>query len=143
MNSCVVCDAITGAVTLPGGPLEVDEFVQVYHASSPDHASVYPGYLLVAPLRHADDFAALTPDEAASVGRAITRWSRALRDVGATRVYVAAIGHGVAHLHVHVVPRWAETPAEVRWHEVDEWPGGRRVNLAELEVFVESLRAVG
>ncbi len=143
MNSCVICDALSRADAVPGGPLEVGELVQVYHSSPPEGATIYPGHLMVVPHRHADDFAALTPDEPASVGRAITRWSRALKDLGATRVYVATIGHVVAHLHVHLVPRWVETPAEVRWHEVDEWPGGRRVNYAELEIFVEALRAVG
>lgn len=47
MNSCVVCDAVTGAVRVPGGPLEVGELVQVYHASPPEGATVCPGHLMV------------------------------------------------------------------------------------------------
>ena len=55
-------------------------------------------------------------------------------------VYVATIGHSVEHLHVHLLPRWPETPPEVPWHSVDDWSGARRVTFNEAATFVAQLK---
>jgi histidine triad (HIT) family protein len=46
-------------------------------------------------------------------------------EAGAEHVYSAVVGHRVAHLHVHLIPRYPGTPAELEWHQVTDWPGGR------------------
>ena len=71
----------------------------------------------------------------------MSRLSKALQRLGARRVYVAVIGHDVPHLHVHLIPRWPETPADVSWLAVDEWPGARRGSFEEAAEFVGNLRA--
>jgi diadenosine tetraphosphate (Ap4A) HIT family hydrolase len=57
-------------------------------------------------------------------------------------VYVATVGHGVEHLHVHLLARWPDAPDEVACHAVDEWEGARRGAAADVESTVESLRAL-
>ena len=92
----------------------------------PLSGSSYLGHLLVTPRRHCADFAGLERAEAEAVGAVIATCSAALKALGAERVYLATIGHGVDHLHVHLLPRWPGTPDEVPWHRVDEWEGATR-----------------
>ena len=108
----------------------------------PRGGGVYLGHLLVTPRRHCPDFAALARTEAGAVGAAIADCSRALKKLGAERVYVATVGHGIDHLHVHVLARWPGTPEEVPWHGVDEWEGAARGGPAEIEQIVASLRTL-
>ena len=140
MEECLICQEIAGTVAVPGGQLPTSPEVAAIHVPPLNAESVYLGYLMVCPRRHAEDFAALSSEEAAAVGVEIGRWSQALRGAGAERVYVAVVGHHVAHLHVHLLPRWPETPADVAWHAVDEWPGARRGGFEEAASFAIQLR---
>jgi ATP adenylyltransferase len=72
-----------------------------------------PGHLMVIPLTHTDDYAALSREETMEIADLTQRCIRALRDavhchgvnVGMNLGTVA--GAGIAdHLHQHVVPRW-------------------------------------
>lgn len=85
-------------------------------------------------------FSGLTDDEAAGVGRALARWSRALERSGAEHVYVHRIVHAVPHLHVHLVPRWVGTPPDIPWTQVDEWDGARRGTFEHAAAVTEELR---
>jgi diadenosine tetraphosphate (Ap4A) HIT family hydrolase len=65
-----------------------------------------------------------TRDRCYRVGWWCTRASRALRDVaGAEHFYAAVIGDGVAHLQVHLLPRYPGTPREYWWDRVDGLAG--------------------
>ncbi|MDX6326601.1 MAG: histidine triad family protein [Nocardioidaceae bacterium] len=130
-------------VPVPGGHLLVDESVVAFHLPPwpPPAHDVFQGYLMVTSRRHVPDMAGLTEDEAAAVGVAVSRLSRALKDLGAQRVYLAVIGDGVPHLHVHLVPRWPGTPAEVPWTEVDQWEGARRGSFEQAAELTGRLRA--
>jgi histidine triad (HIT) family protein len=84
----------------------------------------------------------LTDAEARSVGWWSTRASRALRDVcRAEHVYAAVFGDAVPHLHVHLLPRFADTPREYWGVRVNRWPQARRGSTAEIEALVGELRA--
>jgi histidine triad (HIT) family protein len=121
--------------------LEESELVCMFHPPIVKPATdVFAGYLFVAPRRPAPGFADLTDAESVSMGRALTRWSKALERAGAEQVYVLRIGDHVPHLHVHLVPRWAGTPDDVAWTRVDEWPGARRGDLALAIDVVAQLR---
>jgi len=141
MTDCLVCQEISGEVQVPGGYLHSDNRTLVFHAPPVRSAKVYPGHLLVTSRRHALDYADLSDEEAGSVGRETSRWSRALKGLGANRVYAAAVGHGCPHLHVNLLARWPETPDDVPWYSVDDWSGAARVSFDEASALSLRLRA--
>jgi len=143
---CFVCRKHRHRGSLvPGGPVAEDDLVLVSHIVTPDAlgrdgTTAYLGHLFVEPLRHAPGLADLTEPEAQSVGLWCTRASQALREVaGAEHVYAAVIGDGVPHLHVHLLPRFPDTPRAYWWTRVDEWPEARRGGVEEIGVLVSEL----
>jgi diadenosine tetraphosphate (Ap4A) HIT family hydrolase len=56
-------------------------------------------------------------------------------------VYAAVIGHGIPHVHLHLIPRHPGTPREFWWTRVDEWPGAPRGNSDAAAALVARLRA--
>jgi histidine triad (HIT) family protein len=141
-DGCLVCREVAGEVELPGGPLYEDDLVVVTHMPPlPDRPSPYLGHLQVVPRRHVPGLDGLTDAEAAALGLAVARASRALRArEGVERIYSAVIGHGVDHLHVHVFPRYAGTPPDVPWFAVDDWEGGPHGGAPEIAAVVADLR---
>ncbi len=140
MKDCLVCQEISGEIVVPGELLHAGKLTVVFHVPPLNTDSVHLGYLMVSPRRHVEDFAGVTTEEAASVGVEISRWSKTLKDAGAERVYVAVVGHDVAHLHVHLIPRWPGTPTDIAWHAVDEWAGARRGDFNDASSFASRLR---
>lgn len=115
---------------MPGGSVAADDLVVVSHVSprAPGVTGglVYLGHLIVEPRRHAAGWEDLTAAEAAAIGTWCARAARALRTAtDAERVYSAVIGHGVPHLHIHLFPRYPQTPPEYEWHRVSTWPGAQ------------------
>ena len=141
-SECLVCREQRGDVVLPGGFLINDDSVVAFHCPPlPGAETPYLGYLFVTSRRHVPSFAELEPDEAAAIGAAMGVLSAALKSEGAERVYVLTIGHAWPHLHVHLIPRWPETPAEVSWMNVDDWEGARRGDARDVEAMTLQLRS--
>jgi len=78
------------------------------------------GHTLVVPKREVAAFDALTPDEAASLFRAVRRVAAALVRALGTPHYNVSLNNGapagqvVFHVHVHVIPRWEGQPRAKR-----------------------------
>src|SRR4051794_22411253 len=145
MDGCYICTKHAAMAIVPGGEILADEHVVVSHLplTTPTScaASVYLGYLFVEPRRHVAELGELAPDEAAAVGRAVAAASGALqRSEGAEHVYAAVIGHGVEHLHVHLIARYPGTPREYWWTRVDEWPAAPRGDAVAVIALAERLR---
>jgi histidine triad (HIT) family protein len=141
---CLVCREQRGEVEVPGGFLWDDDLVVAFHVPplDDDRGKPYLGHLLVTTRRHVDHFGDLSDEEAERVGRIASRLARALREQhDATRVYSAVIGPRLPHFHLHLLPRYPETPPELRWIEVDEWEGARRGGRDEIAALVERLRS--
>ena len=141
-EDCLVCQEHRFEVPPPGGHLISTDEVVAFHLPPwpPPTRDVYLGYLMVTSRRHVAGFAELTDDEAAAIGRDMARLSRALKRLGAERVYSLTTGHGCPHLHVHLVPRWPRTPESVSWLEVDDWDGARRGNFDTAAEFAVQLQ---
>jgi diadenosine tetraphosphate (Ap4A) HIT family hydrolase len=108
-GSCLACDTIAGRVMPPGGVIFQNEHWLVDHAVSP---APLTGFLIIKTKRHVEDIADLTLSEHASLGEAMSRTTKALRDVMAPeRLYLASLGESVRHVHWLVVPRTAGLPA--------------------------------
>lgn len=75
------------------------------------------GWLVLVVRRHIASVAELTDSEAAELGPLIRDVSAALRlVVGCQKTYVAQFAEDPAHphVHVHVIPRYADQPADLR-----------------------------
>jgi histidine triad (HIT) family protein len=147
MSACFVCAKHRDMSSVPGGELASDEHVVVSHLplTTPDGSaeSVYLGHLVLEPRRHVRGLGDLTTEEGASLGRMAARASAALtQSEHAEHVYAAVIGHGVEHLHLHLLPRYPGTPREYWWVRVDDWPEAPRGGPAEIEALAERLRSV-
>nr|WP_193609081.1 HIT domain-containing protein [Nocardioides lijunqiniae] len=91
------------------------------------------GHLLVETDRHAPFVDSLTDEEAAAVGRAVRDAARALRaELDVDAVHAMVINTRLEHFHEHVIVRHRGTPAEIPWHQVDDWSGAPRGGPAEV-----------
>jgi diadenosine tetraphosphate (Ap4A) HIT family hydrolase len=74
-----------------------------------------PGWLVIAPLRHVEQWDALDPAELRELGPLVARVSSALRaETPTAKVYVSVFAEVLPHVHVHVVARPPDLPAEER-----------------------------
>lgn len=123
-----------------GGFVAEDELIVVTHVvPEPDRA--YLGHLVVEPRRHVAGLADLIADEAAALGHWATLGAKALKGAGAEHVYSAVIGHQVDHLHLHLIPRYPNTPREYWWLRLDEWPDAPMGTAADITRLVGELSA--
>ena len=79
--------------------------------------SALPGWLVLVPRNHVTAFADLSPDAADELGGLIRDLSVALQEVtGCVKTYLMqfAEAEGFGHLHIHLVPRAADLPAEFK-----------------------------
>lgn len=85
----------------------------------PDPAPL-PGWLLLDASRHLGGPIDFRPQEAAAWGGAVQAASRLVQDLtGCERVYAIAFGEGARHLHLHLIPRFAQEPASEAWRVAD------------------------
>ena len=73
-----------------------------------------PGHLMVCPYRHVADYTDLTHNEAGEIADLTQRAMRTIRNVSGAHGFNIGMNQGsvagagiAAHLHQHVVPRWA------------------------------------
>jgi diadenosine tetraphosphate (Ap4A) HIT family hydrolase len=138
---CLVCREISGAIAVPGGAIVEDELVFGFHVLDVEGTGepLYLGHAMVSPKRHAPGLADVTDEEAAALGVAVARISRALVAEGADHVFSAVIGTGVPHLHIHLLARYPDTPRDLPWTQVDEWDGARKGGYDEIAALVGRL----
>jgi diadenosine tetraphosphate (Ap4A) HIT family hydrolase len=111
-TGCPACDIVLDRRPVPGGVVWRGEGL-VLHAL--DGASPLPGWLVLTAERHCGALYDLDPTAAAALGPVAQRVMQAQRAVlGAEHVYAFAIGDVLHHFHLHLVPRYAATPARLR-----------------------------
>ena len=141
MPACDVCREIAGEIELPGGLLWDTELVVAFHVPPLNESRPMLGHVLITPRRHADTWADLTREEASHVGAAAATIGDALRAVtNAERLYSAVIGHHTPHFHLHLFPRYPNTPEEYSFLRVDEWEGSPSGGVEQITTFVADLR---
>jgi diadenosine tetraphosphate (Ap4A) HIT family hydrolase len=120
-DHCLSCDVVRGLIQPPGGLILGTDLWQLTHAIDPVPVV---GWLILQPLRHVESFAELTEAEAAEFGPLARRASAAVTEaLGLTKAYMAMFmeAHGFAHLHVHLIPRFADMPADRRGPDAFGW----------------------
>lgn len=109
---CAECAIVKGGI-LPRGRAVVRRGGFVVHPRGEDAA--VPGWMIVAPVRHVEQWDDLSSRELGEIGVLIGKVAAALRrETDAEKIYVNVFAEVLAHLHVHVVARTADVPAERR-----------------------------
>ncbi|GAA1863075.1 HIT domain-containing protein [Paeniglutamicibacter psychrophenolicus] len=101
------------------GPTRSDEDSLIIHRGKTAYVILNlfpynPGHLLICPYRHVPDYTDITAEETAEMAALAQKAMRVLRHVSRPTGFNLGMNQGVtggagiaAHLHQHVVPRWA------------------------------------
>lgn len=114
VDGCYACGAEARAGDLP---VREETWVESGWRLAHSFGGSLPGWFVLVTRRHVTSLDELTSQEAAALGPLLVRVSAALRDVlGCTKTYTAffAEAEGFAHLHIHLVPRMPDQPADRR-----------------------------
>ena len=110
---CYSCDQQAAGSPPPREDVVRTEHWRVVHAFN----STLPGWLILLPTRHLTAFTQLTPAAADELGGLVRRLSAALETVtGCVKTYLMQFSEaeGFSHLHLHLVPRAPDHPADAR-----------------------------
>jgi diadenosine tetraphosphate (Ap4A) HIT family hydrolase len=136
-TACTECELLRGERTAPGGILYREGGLALHMVTDP---SPLRGWLVLASERHARAWYDLEAAPLAALGPLAARVMAAQRAVlGAEHVYAFAIGDVLQHFHLHLVPRFADTPARLRGRGCFEARPGDALPEAEI---VSAARAV-
>jgi len=128
-------------LSVRGGIIHEDDLVYAGHLLPSDLIEVYLGYVMIEPKRHVTGLGELTNEEAAALGVLVNRLSRALKDSeGAEHVYSFVLGDEVPHLHIHLVPRYPDTPREYWGVRASQWPDAPRGGVDDITAVCDRLR---
>ncbi|MEJ7929162.1 HIT family protein [Ramlibacter sp. AN1015] len=123
-SPCALCDADGGRLVLRTPTL------RVVHAGE----AAFPGFYRVVWHAHVAEFSDLSPADRSLCMEAVVQTEQALRaHLGPDKVNLASLGNMVAHLHWHVVARFAwdtHFPAPVWAAAVREAPADALADLA-------------
>ena len=137
-HPCVACAIARGDLRPPGGVLWCGDGLLLHGLAG---ATPIAGWSVLTTARHARALDDLDAAELAAVGPAAARAMRAQRQaLGAEHVYAFALGDVLHHFHLHLVPRFADTPERLRGRRcLDAAPGEARP-AAEIEAGAEAVR---
>jgi len=111
-HPCLACRIVREEHRPPGGLLWRSGGFAVHALDGPTPLS---GWLVVTSEVHARAWSDLPEAELAALGGVTARAMRAQRQaLGAEHVYAFAIGDLLHHFHLHLVPRFADTPVRLR-----------------------------
>lgn len=139
---CLGCRKHLGDSSIPGGAIYENDLVCAGHAQTrKGQATAYSGYLMAGPKRHAMVLADLTDTEVQAPGLLVALVCRVLRDrKGVEHVHAFVLGDPVAHVHIHVVPRYPGAPRDYGGVRVDQWTGAPHAGPQKIAALCEELR---
>ncbi|MBD0384875.1 HIT family protein [Paenibacillus sedimenti] len=140
-QQCFICSKHKGEIEIPGGIIFEDDLVYIGHIGFDLNKDTYLGYIMIDIKRHVPTLADLTDAESQRLGFMITQISKALKkSEEAEHIYVQVIGDNVAHVHVHIIPRYPDTPKEFWGFKVSQYSLGRRGGKVEVEEICQRIR---
>ena len=110
---CIFCKIIAGEI--PAVTVLDEELVLAFMDINPSS----PGHMLVTPKKHAENIFEISESDLAAVIRGVKRCATAVKEAlkaeGVTVLQLngKASGQVVPHLHVHIMPRWANDGIKV------------------------------
>lgn len=111
-DACLACRVVRGEHRPPGGILWREGGLVLHALADPTPLA---GWMVLTSERHARAWYDLGDAELAALGPAAARVMRVQREaLGAEHVYALAIGDQLRHFHLHLVPRYGDTPQRLR-----------------------------
>jgi diadenosine tetraphosphate (Ap4A) HIT family hydrolase len=139
-DPCPACDILRGDRTVPGGILLRDGGFALHALADP---SPIRGWIVLTSERHARAWYDLEHAELAALGPLAARvMAVQRRALGAEHVYAFAIGDVLRHFHLHLVPRFADTPERLRGRRCFEARPEDLLPEAELAAAAEDVGAL-
>ena len=130
-QSCTACRIVRGALVPPGGILLRRSGLLLHAVAG---GTPLRGWLVLTSERHVRGWYDLDAAELGALGPLAARVMTAQRAaLGAEHVYAFAIGDEVRHFHLHLVPRYAETPERLRGRRCFEGEPEEMLPEAEVE----------
>jgi histidine triad (HIT) family protein len=115
MADCIFCKIVAGQI--PCTKVYEDATVLAFMDINP----ISPGHTLVIPKKHYEAIGEMSAEEAAALFRPVPSLAAAVKGaLGAEALNVLqnngrAAGQAVAHLHVHLIPRWTGDGLGFHW----------------------------
>ncbi len=141
-ESCFICQKHKGNITVPGGAIYEDDLVYIGHVHWGEEENTYLGYVMIDIKRHTPGLAELTEEEAKTFGLMASRVSRALKECeGAEHIYAFVSGNGAPHMHMHIIPRYSNTPEEF-WSptKIANWEGAPHGKAEQIRTVCERIQ---
>lgn len=120
-EACFISNKHAGKVKTAGVTIYEDDYVYVGHI---DGEKIYLGHIMIDLKRHVPTLGDMNMDEAKAFGIVMATVSKALMESEkAEHIYSLVSGNSVPHLHMHIVPRYPNTPEDY-WGPmaVYNWP---------------------
>ena len=138
MTDCGACLIVTNRSRPPGGVVvRTDGFV-VHGIDGP---SPVPGWIVITSERHVRGVYDFTPEEWTKVGPLIGKLMQLQKsELHAEHVYLFAIGDLLPHAHLHLVPRYADTPVHLRGRGAFDAKPNEMAEPSKIEAAVDELR---
>jgi diadenosine tetraphosphate (Ap4A) HIT family hydrolase len=138
-EQCTGCAIARGRHPTPGGVVRCESGFVLHAIADPSPIS---GWLVLTSERHARAWYDLAEDELAALGPLAARVMAAQRAaLGAEHVYAFAIGDVLRHFHLHLVPRFADTPERLRGRRCFEGRPEDMLGEAELAAAAAAVAA--
>ena len=132
-NSCIFCSIIAGDI--PSAQVYRDsDFVVIM-----DKYPINKGHTLVIPVKHYDTLLHMPPAEVGRLYAAVPAVAKAVVSAVGADGFNVGQNNGIAanqivpHVHVHVVPRFADDSPD------GKWPARRVADMKELATLAEKI----
>lgn len=136
---CLGCAIVRGDTRPVGGVLARAGGLVLHGVASP---SPVRGWVVLTSERHARALYELDEEAARELGPFAARVMRAQREVlGAEHAYAFAIGDVLRHFHLHLVPRFPDTPQRLWGRAAFDAPAADYRPAEELEAAARLLAA--
>jgi diadenosine tetraphosphate (Ap4A) HIT family hydrolase len=136
-HPCLACRIAGGELRPTGGIIARRPGLVLHGFADP---SPLPGWVVLTSERHARALYDLDKSELRELGPFMAEVMRAQRSVlGADHVYAFAIGDALLHFHLHLIPRYADTPDRLRGRKAFESLPGDARPAEELEEAAQAL----
>ncbi|MCP3136373.1 HIT family protein [Pyxidicoccus xibeiensis] len=138
-DPCLGCAIVRGDTRPVGGVLARAPGLVLHGIAGP---SPVPGWVVISSERHVRAWYDLDEEPAHEMGPFAARVMRAQREVlGAEHAYAFAIGDVLRHFHLHLVPRFAQTPQRLWGRAAFDATSADHLPAEELEAAARLLAA--